>query len=76
MTCVCGEQRAAGQASAMNRCSSRCVPRCEVDPCATGGGVEQRVLHVQHVQVGAAVLGETRRQNELHSRRIGETDGS
>jgi hypothetical protein len=25
-TCVCGEQRAAGQASAMNRCSSRCVP--------------------------------------------------
>ena len=48
----------------------------EIDALVTGGGGKQRVLHVQHVQLGAAVPGETRREDERHPRRIREADGS
>ena len=52
------------------------TPRREIDALVTGGGVKQRVLHVQHVQLGVAVPRETRREDERDPRRIREADGS
>jgi hypothetical protein len=47
----------------------------EVDPNVTRRGIEQRILHVEHVEIGPAVARETRGENQRHSRRFRETEG-